>query len=409
MKRSILHCDMNNFYASVERLYDKRLLGKPVAVCGDAELRHGIVLAKSEEAKRCGVKTGEAIWQAKAKCPELVTVPTHFDRYVRFSRMAKALYCEYTDLVESFGLDECWLDVTASRLAFGDGVTIGEAIRRRVREELGLTVSVGVSYNKVFAKLGSDLKKPDALTEIRPEDVPEKVWPLPVEELLWIGPKAAGTLHRFGIHTLGQLAVADDRFLAMQFGKNGAMMKENARGEDGSPVLPFDAEPPMKSIGHGMTVPRDLVTPEEVWLLIFALFQEVGKKLRFHKRLAHGVAIHCKDRYFTVKSFQRRLSEPTDCTGALAVEAYRLFLERYRFSEPIRAITVRAIDLENVSSGQQLSLFTDPRQLRGQVLDEACDRIQSRFGPQAISAASLLKIHVPEDEGYVPFSGPTFF
>ncbi|MBR3837722.1 MAG: DNA polymerase IV [Clostridia bacterium] len=403
MDRSILHCDMNNFYASVERLYNPDLAGKPVAVCGDREMRHGIVLAKSEEAKRCGVKTGEAIWQAQFKCPELVIVPTHFDRYVKYSRLAREIYCEYTDLVEPFGMDECWLDVTASSFAFGTGETIGGELRERIRKELGLTISVGVSFNKVFAKLGSDMKKPDAMTLLPRDAVAQRIWCLPVEEMLWIGPKSAAILHRFGIDTIGKLAQADDTFLRLKFGKLGAQMKASARGEDQSPVLPVNYEPKMKSIGHGITTPQDLTTYDQVWILIFALCQDIGEKLRFHKKMAKGVALECKDRNFFVKTLQARLSEPTDCTITIANAAFTLFRERYLFREPLRSVSVRAIDLER-DEFPQLSLFTDPKEIKSQVLDHACDSIRARFGKGAIRAASLLSVSLPEEEGYIPFS-----
>lgn len=403
MDRSILHCDMNNFYASVERLFDPTLQGVPVAVCGDEELRHGIVLAKSEEAKKCGVKTGDAIWEAKQKCPEIRIVPPRFDRYVTYSRYAREIYLEYTDLVESFGLDECWLDVTASRLAFGDGVHIATQIRDRIRTELGLTISVGISFNKIFAKLGSDLKKPDAQTHIPRATFREQIWPLPVESILGVGPKAAYVLHRFGFHTLGKLALADDYFLRLQFGKMGAVLKGYARGEDLSPVLPCDFEPPMKSIGHGSTVAKDLETPEEVWTLILALSQEIGEKLRFHKKRAQGVALVCKDRNFFAKTLQKRLLLPTDCTMTLAREAFSLFRERYVFREPLRSVTVRAIDLMR-EEAQQLSLLTAREDVRAERIDAVTDSIRTRFGKNALTPARLLSSEpLPDLHGYVPF------
>ena len=403
MERSILHCDMNNFYASVERLFDPALQGVPVAVCGDEEMRHGIVLAKSEEAKRFGVKTGDPIWEAKNKCPEIRIVPPHFERYVTYSRYAREIYLEYTDLVESFGLDECWLDVTASRLAFGDGVRIATEIRNRIRGELGLTVSVGISFNKIFAKLGSDLKKPDAQTHIPRESFREQIRELPVESILGVGPKAAFILHRFGFHTLGALAEADDYFLRLQFGKMGAVLKGYARGEDLSPVLPCDFEPPMKSIGHGLTVAKDLETPEEVWTLILSLSQEIGEKLRFHKKRAQGIALVCKDRNFFAKTLQKRLLLPTDCTMTLAREAFALFRERYVFREPLRSVTVRAIDLIR-EEAQQLTLLTEREDVRAERIDRVTDTIRARFGKDALTCARLLKAEpLPDLHGYVPF------
>lgn len=403
MDRSILHCDMNNFYASVERLFDPALQGVPVAVCGDEEMRHGIVLAKSEEAKKCGVKTGDAIWQAKQKCPEIRIVPPRFDRYVTYSRYAREMYLEYTDLVESFGLDECWLDVTASRLAFGDGVKIATELRRRMRTELGLTISVGISFNKIFAKLGSDLKKPDAQTHIPRDGFREKIRDLPVESILGVGPKAAYILHRFGFHTLGKLANADDYFLRLQFGKMGAVLKGYARGEDLSPVLPCDYEPPMKSISHGLTVAKDLESPEEVWTLILALSQEIGEKLRFHKKRAQGIGLVCKDRNFFTRSLQKRLILPTDCTMTIATETFSLFRERYTFTEPLRSVTVRAIDLIR-EEAQQLSLLTQREDVRAERIDRVTDAIRSRFGKDALTCARLLKSEpLPDLHGYVPF------
>ena len=188
MKPVILHSDMNNFYASVEILYDPALRDKPVAVAGDEEARHGIVLAKNDIAKRLGIHTGQVLWEARQQCPELVCVPAHYERYLAFSAQAREIYTSYTDQVESFGLDECWLDVTGSVGLFGDGPTIANDIRGRIRRELGLTVSVGVSFNKVFAKLGSDMKKPDAITVITPENYRERAWSLPVSDLLYVGP-----------------------------------------------------------------------------------------------------------------------------------------------------------------------------------------------------------------------------
>ena len=221
LNRTILHSDMNNFYASVECLYNPKLRGKPLAVGGDAEARHGIILAKNYEAKRFGVQTGEALWQAKQKCRELIIVEPHYDKYIRFSQMAREIYGEYTDQVESFGLDECWLDVTGSEKLFGTGRQIADQIRERIKFELGITASVGVSFNKVFAKLGSDMKKPDATTVIPPDSFREKVWPLPVNELLYVGRATHRKLHTYGVNTIGDLAKADVNFLKLVFGKVG--------------------------------------------------------------------------------------------------------------------------------------------------------------------------------------------
>ncbi len=401
MDRSILHCDMNNFYASVERLFDPELAGVPVAVCGEKELRHGIVLAKSEEAKKCGVKTGDPIWKALNDCPELRIVPPHFDRYMTYSRLAKEIYLEYTDLVESFGPDECWLDVTASRMAFGDGVGIAKEIRNRCRKELGLTVSVGISFNKVFAKLGSDLKKPDAQTYLPREDMAEKIWPLPVESMLGIGKSSADVLHRFGIDTLGKLAHTDDYLLHLKFGKRGKEMKRFARGEDDSPVLPADAHIPAKSVGRGLTTPKDLETEEEVWTLILALARDVGQKLRAIGMQARGVAIECRTKSLLTSSLQKKLPCPTNTSAVLAKAAFSLFRQRYLFHEPLRSLTVRATDLAEEST--QLSLFTRSEEEREAALDRIGDHLSARFGKNVLTPARLLRQDLPDTADYLPF------
>lgn len=250
MERVILHSDLNNFYASVECLDNTTLRGKPVAVCGDPELRHGIVLAKSYEAKAFGVATGQAIWEAKQRCPDLMVVPPRYDRYIELSQSVRALYVQYTDQVEPFGLDESWLDVGGSVGLFGDGKHIADEIRLRVRHEIGLTVSVGVSFNKVFAKLGSDLKKPDATTVISRENFRELAWSQPVSDLLYVGPATTKKLGRYGIRTIGDLARTDPAFPHAILGKVGVMLWRFANGLDSSGVATYYAMPPIKSIGN---------------------------------------------------------------------------------------------------------------------------------------------------------------
>ena len=216
-QRVILHSDMNSFYASVEMMLDPSLKGKAVAVCGATEDRHGIVLAKSELAKKAGVKTGMVNWEAKQRCPGLILVPPQYDQYLKYSKLAHQIYYRYTDLVEPFGMDECWLDLTGSG-AYGTGMEIAQKIRTACREELGLTVSIGVSFNKIFAKLGSDLKKPDAVTQITKEDFREKVWPLAAAELIYVGRATEAKLARYGVHTIGELAAIPPEILQKWFG-----------------------------------------------------------------------------------------------------------------------------------------------------------------------------------------------
>ena len=271
MKPVILHSDMNNFYASVEILYDPTLRDKPVAVAGDEEARHGIVLAKNDIAKRFGIRTGQVLWEARQQCLGLVCVPAHYERYLAFSAQARDIYASYTDQVESFGLDECWLDVTGSVGLFGEGAAIADDIRGRMKRELGLTVSIGVSFNKVFAKLGSDMKKPDATTVITPENYRDKAWSLPVSDLLYVGPATTRKLNQYGITTIGELAQANPDLLYWLLGKNGIMLHQFANGQDHSGVRRYYAVPPMKSIGNSTTAPRDLVSEDDVKITLMAL------------------------------------------------------------------------------------------------------------------------------------------
>lgn len=255
--RSILHVDCNNFYASVECLYRPEIRDFPVAVAGDPEARHGIILAKNMMAKKLGVTTGEAIWEAKLKAPGLVLVPPDYKKYLRFSRMAREIYGEYTEQVESFGLDECWLDITGSLpMLYKDPVTIAHEIRQRVKEELGITVSVGVSFNKIFAKLGSDLKKPDAVTVIPYENFQEIVWPLPVGDLLYVGSATRRKLELVAVNTIGDLARYDRELLRWKLGKWGLILHDFANGLDTAPVRCIGEAEQIKSIGNGITCHR---------------------------------------------------------------------------------------------------------------------------------------------------------
>ena len=259
MDRVILHCDLNSFYASVELLEHPDLRSLPVAVCGDPESRHGIILAKNEPAKKFGVKTAETIWQARRKCPNLVLLSAHHQKYRRYSRLVNAIYDRYTDLVEPFSIDESWLDVTGTLHLFGgDGRALADEIRRTVREELNLTVSVGVSFNKVFAKMGSDYQKPDATTVISRDNYRDLIWPLPVTELLFVGRAAARTLSSYGIETIGDLAAFDKEALMHMLGRQGAVLHDYATGAEHAPVVPARDMPGPKSVGNGLTFRRNL-------------------------------------------------------------------------------------------------------------------------------------------------------
>lgn len=391
MERVILHSDINNCYASIECLYDESLRGKAVAVAGSVEARHGIVLAKSESAKRCGVKTGDTVWQAQKKCRDLIVVPPHFDRYVKYSELVRGIYRRYTDEIEPFGLDEAWLDVTGSRSLFGDGVQIANDIRTRIREEFGLTVSVGVSFNKVFAKLGSDMKKPDAVTEITRQDFREKIWNLPVADMLGCGRATVQKLKQYGVYTIGQLAACDVRFLTNVFGKGGEMLWRYANGLDAARVCPDGFVPVSKSIGHGATCVRDLQTPREVWLVMLSLSQEIGRRLFAEHLAATAVQISVKNNALFVRQYQHPLPLPTQSAFELAQAAFSLFQSVYRWELPVRAVTVRAISLTDDAAPIQTDLFSDfARHTQQEKIDTAVRNIRARYGKGSIFNACLL-------------------
>lgn len=392
MKRAILHSDMNAYYASVEMMLDPGLRGKAIAVCGSTEERHGIVLAKSQLAKQAGVKTGMVNWEARQKCPGLIMVQPHYDQYLKYSRMAQAIYQRYTDRVEPYGMDECWLDVTECQRAFGTGMEIAEAIRATMREELGLTVSIGVAENKIFAKLGSDMKKPDAITEITAENFREKVWPLPASDLLYVGRATTAKLLNFGITTIGELAHVSPEIMKAKFGINGLKLLMFARGEDKSQVMHMDFVSPIKSVGHGITCNADLLNSEEVWKVMLYLSQDIGHRLRLHDLAARGVQITIRDETLWFKQWQAPLLIASQSPMEIALLARRLFDQNYKWGKSVRSVTVRAINLVPKSTPQQLLLFDDniAREKRYR-LEDTVDEIRGRFGPDALKSAALMK------------------
>ncbi|MBQ3134652.1 MAG: DNA polymerase IV [Oscillospiraceae bacterium] len=394
MERVIFHCDLNCFFASVELLSHPELRHLPVAVCGDPAQRHGIILAKNEPAKAFGVKTAETIWQAKRKCPDLVLLPAQHRLYEEYSHKVNAIYEQYTDLVEPFGIDESWLDVTGTLHLFGgDARAMADRIRDHIRQELGLTVSVGVSFNKVFAKLGSDYKKPDATTVIWREDVERIVWPLPVGDLLFVGRAAARELERYGVTTIGQLAAFNRDALGQLLGQHGLQLHDYANGVDDSPVRPAGEYVPPKSVGNGMTFPHDLVGEEAVRSGVTVLADSVAHRLRGHDLKCTTVQVTVRSPEFHDLSRQRRLTAPTFVTAELADMVMELIRENWNLTAPIRAITVTAANLIPADqAAEQLDLFgagqaahrRDKQERLGHTLDE----IRHRFGGHAIGPAS---------------------
>ena len=392
MERIILHSDCNSFYASVECLHHPEIREKPVAVGGDIEQRHGIILAKNQLAKQFHVSTGEAIWRAKQKCPELIVLPPNFPLYLRFSRLARDIYLDYSNRVEPFGLDEAWLDITSSENQKDKGERTAHEIRKRIREELGITVSIGVSYNKIFAKLGSDYRKPDAVTMITKENYRQIAWPLPVSDLLYVGPATKRKLNGFGVHTIGELAQTPVEILRSKFGKIGDVLWCFSNGLDSSPVADFQNQPVVKSIGNSTTAPRDLERDEDVKIILYVLADSVARRLR--EQGLKGRTIHFSVRDNSLFSFtrQKTLGFYTNLTEEIAGEALSLFREHYQWKRPVRSIGISVSDLEAGTICSQTGLFCDEvKREKMERLDNAVDRLKARFGTFAIQPAVLLK------------------
>ena len=398
MSRIIFHSDLNCFYASVEMMLDPSLRGKAVAVCGATEDRHGIVLAKSEKAKKAGVKTGMVNWEAQRLCKDLILVPPQYDQYLKYSALTRSIYQRYTDLVESYGMDECWLDVTGNSCGL-QPMELADEIRRTVKDELGLTVSIGVSYNKVFAKLGSDMKKPDAITEITEMDFKEKVWPLPASDLLYVGRATTAKLARYGVHTIGDIVQIGQAFMHRQFGVNGDALWLYASGLDQSRVMHQDFVSPVKSVGRGITCNADLFNEEEVWKVMLALSQDIGHKLRLHGLEATGVQIFIRNSDLCHRQYQEKLAMPTRSPALIAQAARELFHRHYIWTTPVRAVTVRATNLIQQGQPLQASLFYDVSRLdRQDRLDTVVENLRRRFGKWSVFPAALMgNLKMPSD------------
>ena len=390
--RVILHSDINSCYATIEHLHHPELAGKPLAVGGDPEARHGIVLTADYLAKKKGVKTGMALWQAKQVCPEITFVPPNMDLYLRFSRMAHEIYSEYTDLQEPYGIDECWLDVTDSKIIKGDGLTIAKEISNRMKKELGVTVSIGVSFNKIFAKLGSDYKKPDAITTMYREEFKTKAWKLPVSDLLYVGRATNNKMQKYGIHTIGDLARTDIDWITSVFGKMGAILWSFANGYDESPVKKENTSAPIKSIGNGTTTPRDLETDDDVKIVLYNLAESVAARLKKNGFKCRVVEISIRDNKLISFSRQKKLGNATNITGEIAQSAYVLFKENYSWNNPIRSLGVRGSDLVNDNYWEQLDIFSSA-EYREKLLkaDKAVDDIRRRFGYFSIQRGLMYK------------------
>lgn len=411
-ERTILHSDINCCYAAIEHLHHPELAGKPLAVGGDPESRHGIVLTADYIAKKYGVKTGMALWQAKQMCPEINFISPRMDLYLRFSKMAHEIYAEYTDLQEAYGIDESWLDVTDSVNIKGDGLKIAKDISNRMKSELGITVSIGVSFNKIYAKLGSDYKKPDAITTMYRDEFQQKAWVLPASDLLYVGRSTSAKLQKLGIRTIGDLARTDLQILHAQFGKMGDILWSFANGYDDSPVKYEDAHAPIKSIGNSTTTPRDLVDEQDVKIVLTVLAESVASRLRENGFKCRVVEISVRDNELFSSTRQRKLDHATNVTREIAEEAFRLFQENYNWQKPIRSVGVRGADLVNDNYWEQIDLFSSVEFREKQMkVDEAVDDIRRRFGfysvqrglmyfDKMLSAVDAKSEHTVHPHGY---------
>lgn len=392
-KRVILHCDCNSFFASVETVLNPEYLNVPMAVCGSQSDRHGIVLAKNELAKQYGVKTAETVYSAKKKCPMLVIASPHYDEYVKYSELVNKIYSKYTDMIEPFGIDESWLDVTASRKLFGNGNKIADMIRSEVKSTLGITISVGVSFNKVFAKLASDYKKPDAVTVFDAENFKTLVFPQPVSSLLFVGKKTEKEFSKMGIRTIGDLANTPEEILVFKFGKLGSMLHRYANGLDDTPVVSTRAE--AKSISNGFTFRHDLVSREECRIGIDYLSEEIGAKLRSKQKKCSTVSVSIKDEHLHTIQRQRPQNPPTDISRDIAKTAFEIVCDEWSENRPIRMITLSVSNLiKDDGVNNQITLFDDAEKERARNKntnrENAIDIIRQKYGNASILNGAVI-------------------
>lgn len=387
MKRCVLHIDCNKFYASVECLYRPELRDKPMAVGGDPENRHGIILTKNEIASKYGLTVGEPLWKARQKCPDLVVVPPNYPLYLRFSALTRKIYEDYSEFIEPFGLDECWLDVTGSEKS---GEEIAHEIRKRVKSQLGITVSVGVSFNKVFAKLGSDYKKPDAVTVIDESNYKDVAWSLPCGDLLMVGRSAQKKLNAYGINTIGDLADTDVAVLKSLFGKNGEMLHSFANGTECSPVRHKDEISDVKSVGNSTTAPRDLVNEEDVKTVFRVLCESVSTRLREKGLKGRVVTIYVRDKELSSFSRQMKIPANTDISTEIFYYAMKLFCTNYFWNKPIRSLGVSVSDFDVTYEQFDFEKTVENRE-KQERLETAVDSLRRRFGNYCIGRACQLK------------------
>ena len=406
MDRIILHCDMDSFFASVELLSYPELRDKPVAVCGNPENRHGIILAKNTPAKKYKIRTAETVWQALKKCPNLILLPPHHEKYREYSIKINEIYQRFTDMVEPFSIDESWLDVTASQNLFGSGKQIADTIRETVKKELGLTLSIGVSYNKIFAKMGSDYNKPDGTTVITRDNYKDLLWTMDVHDMFFVGNATADKLNKACIRTIGDLAQSNKNFLTSLLGKHGGMLYDYANGYDESPVKLFSEREKIKSVGNGTTFSRDLVGIDDIKTAVTSLADTVASRLRKYQMKCYGVKVDIKDPNFKVISRQKQLNRPTNLEEEIFRTSIEIIRDSWNLKDPIRLLTITGINLCDEDESEQLSLFdlsgtigsadsdgTRKAQSRetSEKMERTMDDIRARFGGNAITFGRVLK------------------
>ena len=399
-RRLIFHCDCNNFFASCECLDHPELKSVPLAVAGDPENRVGVVVAKNDLAKKYGVKTTDTVWQAKRKCPDLVFVPPRHHLYKEISNRINDIYHEYTEYVEPASIDESYLDMTGAPDFYGmTAREMADALRDRIRTEIGVTISVGVSFNKIFAKMGSDYKKPDATTEITPDNYREILWPLPVSDLMFAGKAAVAVLNKKSIHTIGDLARQPKERMRDLLGKGGDQLWLYANGLDTEPVRKWGDAPEIKSVSRGMTFKRDLVTEEEIRTGVAVLVDHVAMSLRRHGLKGAVINIQIKTPDLRVISRQTSLDHYTYLQHEIQEIAMRLIRGNWTIGEkaPIRAITVGVTKLlPSDQAGEQMDMFDllvttnvgkpiKAQREKHEKLEAAVDSIRRRFGNQMIT------------------------
>lgn len=381
-----MHVDLNNFYASVECMLNPNLNGKDVAVCGASEDRHGIVLAKSKEAKTKGVKTGMTIWEAKKLAPNLIIITANFPLYLKYSKIVRSIFENYTDLIEPFGIDESWLDITASLNILGKPFDIAKKIKNEIYEKTKLTVSIGISFNKIFAKLGSDIASNDEIIEISESNFKQIVWPRPVEELLYVGKATKRKLNKLNIFTIGELANYNVKILNKKLGKWGNYIYDFANGKDISPVRNMMQNAPIKSIGNSMTVYKDLTNLQEVKVVLTLLSDSIISRLRDLFVQSYSIIhVHITKNNLESESFQKRIFEENLSAIKLTNFAYNLLLKNYNFFIPIRAVGISVSGLN--FSFKQENIFLNKKLEK---LELTANRIQKKYGNTIFKRATLL-------------------